>query len=165
MQSRWLLRSLSSEVLPLGACRAAKADMASIHTGSHVFTAIQPWWAEISGCGIADKYFKFAAKLAARGSLMKIEDITSGADLPTGYGAKRNAAHPEVAELLNARLTNMLFGCRSLARDEIELANFIINKLEVDPHYVPSETLLQAIRAINDKLSGISSLHGMVRTA
>jgi hypothetical protein len=58
--------------------------------------------------------------------------------------AERNAAHPEVAELLNARLANMLFNCRSLARDEIELANFIINKLDVDPKYVPSETLLQA---------------------
>ena len=81
------------------------------------------------------------------------------------YGVKRNAAHPEVAELLNARLANMLFNCRSLARDEIELANFIINKLDVDPKYVPSETLLQAIRAINDKLSGSSSLHGMIRTA
>lgn len=81
------------------------------------------------------------------------------------YGAKRNAAHPEVAELLNARLANMLFNCRSLARDEIELANFIINKLDVNPHYVPSETLLHAIRAINDELAGTSSLHGMIRTA
>jgi hypothetical protein len=49
-------------------------------------------------------------------------------------------------------------------RDEIELANFIINKLDADPHYAPSEKLLQAIRAINDKLAGTSSLHGMVRT-
>lgn len=96
---------------------------------------------------------------------MKIEDVTSGTVPGADYGAKRNAAHPEVAELLTARLANMLFNCRSLARDEIELANFIINKLDVDPHYVPSETLLQAIRVINHKLSGTSSLHGMVRTA
>lgn len=94
---------------------------------------------------------------------MKIDDITSGS-VP-GYGAKRNANHPEVAELLNARRANMLFNCRLLARDEIELANFIINKLDVDPHYVPSETLLQAIRSINEKLSGGSSLQGMIRTA
>lgn len=81
------------------------------------------------------------------------------------YGGKRNAAHPEVAELLNARQAKMLFDFQSLARDEIELANFIINKLDVNPHYVPSETLLHAIRSINDKCRGESSLHGMIRTA
>ncbi|MBB1472599.1 hypothetical protein H5368_06120 [Luteimonas sp. MC1782] len=94
---------------------------------------------------------------------MKIDDLTN--DSVPGYGAKRNANHPEVGELLNARLANMLFDCPTLARDEIELANFIINKLDVNPHYVPSETLLQAIRAINDKLGGTSSAHGMIRTA
>lgn len=81
------------------------------------------------------------------------------------YGAKRNEAHPEIAELLNARTANMLFNCRSLARDEIELANFIINKLDVNPHYVPSDTLLQAIRTICDKLSGQAAFAGMLRTA
>ena len=95
-------------------------------------------------------------------------DAAAGTALPPSgdrsYGAKRNAAHPEVAELLNARLANMLFNCRSLARDELELANFIINKLDTDPHYVPSETLLQATRAINKKLEGESSLHGVIRT-
>lgn len=107
---------------------------------------------------------------------MRVEELlqgdangTTGTTLPPSgdgsYGAKRNAAHPEVAELLNARLANMLFNCRSLARDEIELANFIINKLDVDPHYVPSETLLQAIRSINNKLAGDSSAQGAVRTA
>jgi hypothetical protein len=95
-------------------------------------------------------------------------DRAAGSLPPSGegpYGAKRNAAHPEVAKLLNARLANMLFNCPSLARDEIDLANFIINKLDVDPHYAPSETPQQAIRAINDKLSGGSSLLGMARTA
>jgi hypothetical protein len=108
---------------------------------------------------------------------MKIEDITgtnvgrsirgdyAWSATVNGYGAKRNAALPEVAELLNARQANMLFDCQSLARDEIELANFIINKLDVDPHYEPSETLLQAIRAINDTLTGKSSLHVMIRAA
>lgn len=94
---------------------------------------------------------------------MKIDDITSGS--VSGYGAKRNTAHPEVAELLKARKANSLVSCQSLARDEIELANFIINKLDGNPSYEPSETLLQAIRAINDKLSGKSSMHGMIRTA
>jgi hypothetical protein len=107
---------------------------------------------------------------------MRVEELlqgdangATGTTLPLSgdgsYGAKRNAAHPEVAELLNARLANMLFNCRSLARDEIELANFIINKLDVDPHYVPSETLLQAIRSINNKLAGDSSAQGAIRTA
>ena len=81
------------------------------------------------------------------------------------FEAKRSMAHPEVAELLNARMANKLVNCRSLARDEIELADFISNKLDTNPHYVPSETLLQAIRAINDRLASTSSLHGMVRTA
>lgn len=59
----------------------------------------------------------------------------------------------------------MLFNCRLLARDEIELANFIINKLDVNPHYVPSDTLLQAIRTICAKLSGQAAFAGMLRTA
>lgn len=105
---------------------------------------------------------------------MKIEDIVGDVSVPTGeapqshlgeYGAKRNAAHPEIAELLNARMANMLFNCPALARDEIELANFIINKLDVDPHYLPSETLLQAIRTIDDKIGGTYSMAGMIRTA
>ncbi|UNK48852.1 hypothetical protein MNR01_14050 [Lysobacter sp. S4-A87] len=114
---------------------------------------------------------------------MKIEDITgnnlgssmrgnyASSATVNGYNTKRNAAHPEVAELLNARLANMLFNCRSLARDEIELAKFIINTLDLDPHYIPSDTLLQAIRSINNrltgnnKLAGDSPLHGIVRTA
>lgn len=94
---------------------------------------------------------------------MKIGAITSSSG--PGYGSKRNAAHPEVAQLLNARHANGLFDCQALARDEIELANFIINKLDVNPHYVPSETLLQAIRAINHKVAGESSAYGMIRTA
>jgi hypothetical protein len=96
---------------------------------------------------------------------MKLEDIVGGTPPTDDYGAKRNAAHPEIAELLNARLANMLVNCRSLARDEIDLANFVINKLDDDPQYVPSQTLRQAVRAINDKLSGSSSLQGMAGTA
>lgn len=96
---------------------------------------------------------------------MRIEDITSGTAPGDDYGAKRNSAHPEVAELLNTRRANMLFNCKSLARDEIELANFINDKLDVNPRYVPSDTLLQTIRVINGKFSGGSSLHGVVRTA
>ncbi|MGY1458805.1 hypothetical protein ACW5F0_09185 [Luteimonas sp. A534] len=102
---------------------------------------------------------------------MKIEDITgadgaSAPDVHLGeYGAGRNAIRPEIAALLNARVANMLFNCRALARDEIELANFIVNKLDVDPHYLPSETLLQAIRSINRKLASDSPLQGVIRTA
>lgn len=83
---------------------------------------------------------------------MKIDDIVS--DTLPRYGPKRNAAHPEVAELLNARLANALFNFRSLARDEIELVNFIINMLDADPHYHPGDVVLQGIRAINSKLAG-----------
>ena len=106
---------------------------------------------------------------------MKLEDIAPHTRTRTkpvstaispgdDYGSERNAAHPEIAELLNARTANMLFNCPALARDEIELANFIINKLDV-PLYVPSESLLQAIRTINVKIGGTDSMHGMVRTA
>jgi hypothetical protein len=52
-----------------------------------------------------------------------------------------------------------------IERNEIELANFIINRLDADPNYAPGEKLLQAIRAINKKLEGDSPLHGMIRTA
>ena len=105
---------------------------------------------------------------------MKLEDIAPHTRTHTkpvktatsprdDYGSERNAAHPEIAELLNARTANMLFNC-GLARDEIELVNFIINKL-VNPLYVPSESLLQAIRTVNVKIGGTDSMHGMVRTA
>lgn len=107
---------------------------------------------------------------------MRVEELLQGGvdgkadtmEPPSGegsYGAKRNAAHPEIAELLNARLANMLFNCPALARDEIELANFILSKLDIDPHYEPSETLLQAIRTIDDKIGGTYTMGGMIRTA
>jgi|JI10StandDraft_1071094.scaffolds.fasta_scaffold1163191_1 hypothetical protein len=89
--------------------------------------------------------------------------VTQGGEIP--YNSKRDEAHPEIAELLNARLTDTLFNSRALARDEIELANFIINKLDADPNYVPSEMLLQVIRNICDKRGDESSLHGVIRTA
>jgi hypothetical protein len=96
---------------------------------------------------------------------MKIDDILTNAGLATGLGAKRNAAHPEVTKLLNTHKANKLLGCKSLAQDERELANFIIKKLVANPQYVPSETLLQAILAINDKVANDSPLRGMIRTA
>lgn len=74
---------------------------------------------------------------------MKIEDIITDKAHDV---IPKHATHPE--------------------RDAIELANFIINKLDANPHYVPSETLLRAIRTINDKLfAGDSSLHGVIRSA
>ncbi|GAB3748952.1 hypothetical protein [Lysobacter olei] len=94
---------------------------------------------------------------------MKIDDITSRSK--PADNAQRHAANPEVAELLNARASNTLLKCRSLARDEIELAHLIMNKLDVDPQYVPSETLLQAVRTICDKLGDQGALAGMIRTA
>lgn len=96
---------------------------------------------------------------------MRVEDVLSleidtrgpgrglRTDGDTAYSTKGNAAHSEVVELR----ANMLFNCLSLARDEIELANLILSKLDVNPHYFPSKTLLGAIRGINDKLSGDSS--------
>ena len=96
---------------------------------------------------------------------MRIEDVMVGgtawarsvADMADewgdGYGAERNALCPEVAVLLNAKMANSLFNCPLLARDEMEFANFIIDKLDIDPHYIPSVTLLQVIRSINAKLA------------
>jgi len=69
------------------------------------------------------------------------------------YGAARNAAHPDLFVLLNARTANSLMNCRLLARDELELANLILNRMDVDPHYVPSHVLLAAVPAINAKLA------------
>lgn len=105
---------------------------------------------------------------------MKIEELVGAISVPPdkaplshlgAFGAKRNEAHPEIAELLNAHKANMLFNSPALARDEIELANFIISMLDMDHHYVPSETLLQAIRTIDDKIGGTYSMAGMIRTA
>lgn len=78
---------------------------------------------------------------------------------------QRNQLHPELTELANACRDDMLSNCQSLARDEIGLAQFIVNTLNSDPAYKPSDTLLQAIRAINRKLDADSPLRGMVRTA
>ena len=68
------------------------------------------------------------------------------------YGWARNAKHPELAALLLAKEANALFDCQFLSRDELDFANFIINKLNCDPHFVPSMTLLTAIRSVNAKL-------------
>lgn len=92
---------------------------------------------------------------------MKIEDlfgvetssIRGRIDDEADYGVKRNKRFPEVAALLNARDANMLFNCPLLMRDEMDLANFIINKLDIDPHYLPGDAVLQAVRVINLKLS------------
>lgn len=69
------------------------------------------------------------------------------------YGKERNARHPELADLLVAKEANALVNSDLLSRDELEFANFIINKLDSSPDYVPSITLLIAIRSINAKLA------------
>jgi hypothetical protein len=82
-----------------------------------------------------------------------VDAFRPSSEIARGYGAERNEAHPEVAALLNAKLVNVVSNCDLLARDELELANFIINKLDIDPHYVPSAILMQAIRGINARLA------------
>ena len=95
---------------------------------------------------------------------MKLTDITTNraraeSIIPTDecdaadYGAARNSAYPELAVLLNARTANSVMNCKLLARDELELANLVLNRMDVDPHYEPSMTLLDAVRSINAKLA------------
>jgi hypothetical protein len=69
------------------------------------------------------------------------------------YGSERNARYPELAQLLVAKQANALFNCPLLARDELAFANFMINLLELRPDYVPSMTLLTAVRSVNAKLA------------
>jgi len=69
------------------------------------------------------------------------------------YSTKRIAEHPEIAMLLDAHKRNELSNCSAMALDEVELAYFIINKLDCDPLYIPSMTLLAAIRSVNAKLA------------
>lgn len=106
---------------------------------------------------------------------MRLEDLAKRNREPNAKGgisatdgkpknANRTDGHPEIAELLNARRANALFDCPALARDEIELANFLANKLEVDLDYVPSETVLKTIRNLCDRISGQASFAGMIRT-
>ena len=84
-------------------------------------------------------------------------DLTNpleGTGLPDGdYGKERNTRYPELAQLLLARNANNLVNCTLMSRDELEFANFIINKLDIDPMYIPSMVLLDAIRSINAKLA------------
>ena len=106
---------------------------------------------------------------------MKMEDLFKPAhpagvlQIPDGGkpspNSQRKRLHPELMDLVNACRDDMLSNCQSLARDEIGLAQFIVNTLTSDPAYIPSDTLLQAIRAINRKLDADSPLRGMVRTA
>ena len=95
---------------------------------------------------------------------MKLSDITANNEhtrtttpsdgiADPSYGATRNAAYPELAELLTTRTANNLMNCKLLARDELELANLILNQMDVDPHYEPSCLMRDAIRAINAKLA------------
>jgi hypothetical protein len=95
---------------------------------------------------------------------MKLKDITEmKSPKPTGTPnlltstggrvAQRNTSHPELPELLNARNDNKLFSCILLAPDELELATFIIDKLDNDPDYIPSMLVLDAVRSINVKVA------------
>ena len=54
-------------------------------------------------------------------------------------------------ELILARATGMLATCHLLARDEVQLVGVVINNLDADPNYQPSDTMTAAIRAINRK--------------
>ncbi|MGV8922342.1 MAG: hypothetical protein ACOH1L_03190 [Thermomonas sp.] len=81
------------------------------------------------------------------------DDMGVGLYSKRGYRGRRDQAYPEIAFLMNARYANMLFDRECLSRDEMEFANFILNKLDVSPHYIPSETLLQSVRAIVGKLA------------
>jgi len=95
---------------------------------------------------------------------MKISDLSNKAAFAasatsddqcagTEHGAARNTSYPELGFLLNARTANTLMSCRLLARDEIEVANLVLNQMDVDPHYEPSMTLLVAVRSINATLA------------
>lgn len=95
---------------------------------------------------------------------MKLTDITatkessnnaipSSENADSGYEAASHEACPELVVLLTARTANSIVNCKLLARDELELANLILNQIDVDPHYAPSHVLLAALRAINAKLA------------
>ena len=100
---------------------------------------------------------------AATGQVELVTALPADVDDPDVQ--TRNTHCPEVAELLIARTANEVFGSQSLDRDELELANFIFNKLDVDPHYIPSNTLLQAIRSLNKKLDAGRALQNVNRIA
>ena len=105
-------------------------------------------------------------KELARAATGQVELVTTlPADVDHPDVESRNTHFPEVTELLIARTANVVFGSQSLARDELELANFIFNKLDVDPHYMPSNTLLQAIRTLNKKLDAGRALQNANRIA
>jgi hypothetical protein len=90
---------------------------------------------------------------AILGSVHNISAPVEPWEILGDYASSRNQRYSELADLLLAKEANELFDCPLLARDELEFANFMINKLDVDPHYIPSMTLLSAIRSVNAKLA------------
>lgn len=96
---------------------------------------------------------------------MKLQDISvlrtdQGIDVRAmsrdelqGNGKEQGGLYREMEELIAAREAGAISSCKFLAQDELELANFILRKVDVDPAYRLSMTLLQAIRSINAKLA------------
>lgn len=66
--------------------------------------------------------------------------------------SERNTLYPEIDYLLKAYSGNWFFNCRFLGRDETNLAHYIIATLLHDPDYIPSTSIVDAIRSIGAKL-------------
>lgn len=68
------------------------------------------------------------------------------------HGRERNERYPEIRYLLNSYSERRLSNSTFLSRDEMNLANYIIEMLILEPEYIPSSIVLHVIRNINSKL-------------
>ena len=89
---------------------------------------------------------------------MRIEDVVPlyNFTIPRcGSGALERAdttANP-LDDLILARATGMLATCHLLAPDEVQLAGVVINNLDANPDYQPSDTMMAAIQSIIWKIA------------
>lgn len=89
---------------------------------------------------------------------MRLEDLAQSYNPSasiTDAGIEPPADMPASAldELILARATGILSTCHQLALDEVRLVGVVINSLDADPNYQPSDSIMAAIQAINRKFA------------
>ena len=89
---------------------------------------------------------------------MRVEDVVPlyNFRVPAyGSGAPKRADTTDnpLDDLILAHATGMLATCHLLAPDEVQLVGVVINNLEADPEYEPSDTMMTAIQAIIWKIA------------
>lgn len=83
----------------------------------------------------------------------KLQRTVPAKTCPPWFDTQCGPIYDEVEILMRSDASELVMTCEYLERDELDLADDILNRLKIDPLYIPSPILLQAIRAINARIS------------